>query len=255
MWKWIGWAGQLIGAALLVSFLSIWTTGYIVTSYVQTALADYGITLDEQPFAMSGVWGKLWGADGEKNAAQGETKDSTGSDADEQAVGTPEATESPDADAEAGKDEKSASASASPSPDTDAAAGSGAATPTPGSDAESVPSPEPGPEPSGSVTNGQAAGSPGETGEGGLQGDGAVPVWNGDEGASAVSGLTDEEKQQIYSVVVSKLTGDQLAQLTGLIRNGLTDEEVPQMEALLKPILSDEEYATMMEALKVPQAQ
>ncbi|MDG0795224.1 hypothetical protein OMP38_33650 [Cohnella ginsengisoli] len=253
MWKWIGWAGQLIGAALLVSFLSIWTTGYIVTSYVQTALADYGITLDEQPFAMSGVWGKLWGADGEKNAAQEEKKDSTGSDADEQAVGTPEAPKSPDAEAEAGKDEKGASAS--PSPDTHAAAGSGGTAATPASDAESVPSPEPGPEPSGSVTNGQAAGSQGDTGEDSLQGDGAVPVWNAENGSSAVSGLTDEEKQQIYSIVVSKLTSDQLAQLTGLIRNGLTDEEVPQVEALLKPILSDEEYATMMEALKVPQAQ
>ncbi|WP_217596521.1 hypothetical protein [Cohnella sp. GbtcB17] len=252
MWKWFGWAGQLIGAALLVSFLSIWTTGYIVTSYVQTALKDYGITLDEQPFAMSGVWGKLWGADGDKSAAQGETEAQAGGETDAQAVVTsPAPTETPEASEETARRDEDATAS----PVTGAAVGGDAATPTPGDNTESVPSPEPGPEPSGSVTNGQAAGATDGTGDGGSQGDGALPVWNGDEGASAVSGLTDEEKQQIYSVVVSKLSSDQLSQLTDLIRNGLTDEEMPRLEALLKPILSDEEYATMMEALKVPQAQ
>lgn len=251
MWKWIGWAGQLIGAALLVSFLSIWTTGYIVTSYVQTALADYGIELDEQPFAMSGVWGKLWGADAETNSAQGKTEAQSGGDGDHQAVGTSKPEDTPDPEAETGQNE--ADASNASTPDTDAASGGNAATPD--GNAGGVPSPEPGPEPSGSVTNGQAAASPGDTDGGSLEEDGTVPVWNGENGSSAVSGLTDEEKQQIYSVVVSKLTSDQLAQLTGLIRNGLTTEEVPQLEALLKPILSDKEYATMLEALKVPEAQ
>ncbi|MFC3801601.1 hypothetical protein [Cohnella sp. GCM10012308] len=253
MWKWIRWAGQLIGATLLVSFLSIWTTGYIVTSYVQTALADYGIALDEQPFAMSGVWGKLWGADGEKKAAQGEAESLEGDDGNREAAGTsePNATATPDAGAESSQGEPDASSMGTP--DTDAASGDDAATPD--ANAGSVPSPEPGPEPSGSVTNGEAAASPDTTDDDGLQGDGAVPVWNGENGSSAVSGLTDEEKQQIYSVVVSKLTSDQLSQLTGLIRNGLSAEEVPQLEALLKPILSDKEYATMLEALKVPEAQ
>jgi len=245
MWKWIGWAAQLVVAALLVSFLSIWTTGYIVTSYVQSALKEYGVTLDQQPFAMSGIWGKLWGADGAKAAAQ----EGTSSDGGEEASGgthaglTPEPKASPDADGAAG------SPGASATPDT-TESGEGAAAQSDGGDASGDPSPEPGPEPAGSVSQGEAAASPDASG-----GDEAVPAWNGGNDASAASSLTDEEKQQIYSVVVSKLSSEQLSELTGLIQNGLTEEELPKVEALLKPILSEEEYATMMEALKVPEAQ
>ncbi|CAI6063894.1 hypothetical protein [Cohnella sp. JJ-181] len=237
MWKWIGWAAQLVAMALLVSFLSIWTTGYIVTSYVQTALKGYGITLDEQPFAMSGVWGKMWGADGANTAADKESE----SAADEE-----------DADA---ADQPAASPEPTATPDTATGAGGEAPSPPSGGDAESAPSPEPAPAPTGSETEGQAAVSPDDTSGGIPSDDGSAPVWNGEEGAPGASGLTDEEKQQIYSVVVSKLSSEQLSQLTDLIRNGLTDVKVPQMESLLRPVLSDEEYATMMEALGVPSPQ
>lgn len=234
MWKWIGWAAQLVAAVLLVSFLSIWTTGYIVTSYVQSALKEYGVTLDQQPFAMSGVWGKLWGADGAKAAGQ---EGASAGEGEEHAGLTPEPKTSPDVDGAAGSPGATAT-------------GEGAAVPTSDGEASGDPSPEPGPEPAGSVSQGEAAAPPDAA-----TGDDAVPAWNGDEGATAVSGLTDEEKQQIYSVVVSKLSSEQLSELTGLIQNGLTQEELPKVEALLKPILSEEEYATMMEALKVPAAQ
>jgi len=57
------WFVQVIAAAILVSFLSIWTAGYIITSYVDAILKQYEIPLKIEPFAVSGVWGKLWGAD------------------------------------------------------------------------------------------------------------------------------------------------------------------------------------------------
>lgn len=231
MWKWIGWAARLVAAALLVSFLSIWTTGYIVTSYVQSALKEYGITLDEQPFAMSGVWGKMWGADGAKTAAKTEVKTGTAAD-----------------DEDNGRDQAAAA------PESEAATASGmggeeAASPEP-DEAAGAPTPAPGPAPSDAGQGEQAGASPEAT-----PGDGAVPVWSEEDVASAAAGLTDEEKQQIYSVVVSKLSSAQLGELTELIKGGLTQEELPKLESLLKPVLSDEEYATMMEALQVPAAQ
>lgn len=54
--------GKLAAATLLVSFLSIWTTGYVVNSYVETLLKQFHIPLEEQPFALSGLWGEMWGA-------------------------------------------------------------------------------------------------------------------------------------------------------------------------------------------------
>lgn len=57
------WLVQVVAAAILVSFLSIWTAGYIITSYADSILKQYEIPLQIEPLAVSGVWGKLWGAD------------------------------------------------------------------------------------------------------------------------------------------------------------------------------------------------
>ncbi|PLT47973.1 Ribonuclease E [Paenibacillus pasadenensis] len=63
MKKTAAWLGKLAAGALLVSVLSIWTTGYIVTSYVEVLLKQFHIPLQMQPLSMSGVWGTLWGAE------------------------------------------------------------------------------------------------------------------------------------------------------------------------------------------------
>lgn len=87
MWKIAGWLVKTIAAGLIVSFLSIWTTGYVVNSYVETLLKQYKIPLDVKPYAMSGVWGGLWGADPELkqdasgNAASPKTDESIGGQA------------------------------------------------------------------------------------------------------------------------------------------------------------------------------
>ncbi|OUM93692.1 MAG: hypothetical protein A9Z00_05565 [Thermobacillus sp. ZCTH02-B1] len=64
MWKMFDWLWKAAAAALLASFLAIWTTGYIVNSYVEALLEEYGIPLEKPPFALSGLWGRLWGVDG-----------------------------------------------------------------------------------------------------------------------------------------------------------------------------------------------
>ncbi|RXZ83839.1 hypothetical protein EBB07_05535 [Paenibacillaceae bacterium] len=63
MLKMVEWLGKIIAAGLIISFLSIWTTGYIVNSYVESLLKQYELPLEVQPFALSGLWGKMWGAD------------------------------------------------------------------------------------------------------------------------------------------------------------------------------------------------
>jgi hypothetical protein len=62
MFKWVSWAARILVTAVLLSFLSIWTTGYIVNSYMETLLKQMDLPLQTQPFALSGIWGKMWGA-------------------------------------------------------------------------------------------------------------------------------------------------------------------------------------------------
>ncbi|RJE83278.1 hypothetical protein D3P07_25270 [Paenibacillus sp. 1011MAR3C5] len=63
VWKSLAWIGKIVAAGLILSFLSIWTTGYIVTSYVESVLKQFELPVEVPPMAMSGVWGKLWGSD------------------------------------------------------------------------------------------------------------------------------------------------------------------------------------------------
>jgi len=63
VWKSLAWVGKIVAAGLILSFLSIWTTGYIVTSYVESVLKQFELPVEVPPMAMSGVWGKLWGSD------------------------------------------------------------------------------------------------------------------------------------------------------------------------------------------------
>ncbi len=53
---------KLAAAVILICIMSIWTTGYIVTHYLDTLLKQFNVPFDMKPVAVSGVWGSLWGA-------------------------------------------------------------------------------------------------------------------------------------------------------------------------------------------------
>jgi len=89
MLKALIWAGKAIATVLIVCMLSIWTTGYIITSYVESILKQYEIPIEIPPMAMSGVWGVLWGSE----------VDTLGKDK-EVVADTPQATEQPKTDEE-----------------------------------------------------------------------------------------------------------------------------------------------------------
>lgn len=63
MFKWVSWVIRMGATALLLSFLCIWTTGYIVNSYMESVIKQLDLPIEVQPIALSGVWGTLWGAD------------------------------------------------------------------------------------------------------------------------------------------------------------------------------------------------
>ncbi|MBJ6361660.1 hypothetical protein ACFOQM_10225 [Paenibacillus sp. GCM10012307] len=62
MWRIAGWVGKWAAAALLVSALSVWTTGFIINSHVQNLVKQYNLPIEVQPIALSGVWKSFWGS-------------------------------------------------------------------------------------------------------------------------------------------------------------------------------------------------
>jgi hypothetical protein len=243
MFKWVSWVIRMGATALLLSFLCIWTTGYIVNSYMESAVKQLGLPFDIQPIALSGVWGTLWGAD---KPAKKEI----------------EANRTPSQERSSGEQTKEESSSKDSVDDSDMdeidpSSGDGAKRESEASQAESQ-SPEPPPSPSeagGAWTDGGATTGGGDEGvpEQPVQGsdapqtdeapNGSIPVFQAE---SAWTQLSDEDRQSLYSLVVSKLNQEQLQQLSDALKDGLTAEELTSLQEMLKSALTEAEYAQIM---------
>lgn len=209
MGRWLGWAGKTVATALLLSFLSIWTTGYIVNSYMETLLKQLNVPLQMQPFALSGTWGKLWGASPisqdqeaarnveERSGSSSRVTDETGS--------------------KRSGDDMAASNGVDKAPDE---AGDGKA-----------PSGDSWREANGRDTDTFAA-------------DESIPTFGG----SAVPEMTAAQRQVLQSVM-AKLNGEQLTQLARYLEEGMTEVELAAVGELVAPSLTETEYIQLMELL------
>ncbi|WP_274654901.1 hypothetical protein [Paenibacillus humicola] len=278
MWKMTGWLAKAVAAGLIVSFLSIWTTGYIVNSYVETLLKQYNIPLETKPFALHGIWGDLWGADPQQKAkgtaasAQGSGGTSGGSRDDAGAgSGTADsgaaAGQSPDAGAGGtGSGEADGSSNQGPLavdafgdlPDgalTDIGGGSG-------TKANSGKTPDSGAAANNGTASGSGSADPangGETPDSGAAADsGSVSDEASNDGLAmstqdlnkAKSAMSDEDKQQLFDVMMSKLPPDAWQKISGWMEDGLTDDEMTQVQQLMAQYLDRDQYDKMMSILK-----
>lgn len=253
MWKMFSWVGRAIAVGLIASFLSIWTTGYIVNSYVETLLKQYNLPLEVQPFALSGVWGKLWGAD---PVDQGTS------------VARGDATEGGWSAGAGIGDEKSDLASVGKSNDDDSTAigesdGSGGTTDATGGAAEGSTGTKGAA--NGGETEEEPTGEPlaidafGQEEEGAITGSGsgtgpkaeAGGTGAGTEQISGASGqLSGAERDELFDLLATKLPQQAWQSISEYMENGLTDQEVTNIQQIVAQYLSEEQYKTFMSILK-----
>lgn len=221
MWKMTGWLAKTVAAGLIISFLSIWTTGYIVNSYVETILKQYNLPLEVQPFALSGVWGKMWGADPAQTV---EKKQPAGSDAVDLGDDQSGNGDTPPVAVDAfGKE-------ADP-PLTDIGIGSGTKA-------------------DGGLPIGtEKVDTPPEAGQ--------APSLDGTETAVTTDDLTgmkeqmsEADKEQLFGLLMSKLPQEAWQSISTFMENGLTDEELISVQQIMAQYMDKEEYGKMMEILK-----
>lgn len=241
------WLVKTVLTVLLISGLTIMTTGLIVSSYVQSLLSSFNITLEGQSFGfgsmMKGLFGWSGGGGEDKKTDQ------------EEAAKTPE---QPD-----GK---------SSTDDNDAAAGE-----TGGSDSgsgDSASGSQSGADSSGSGESPTESGVSGSTGEGAAEQekapDNAFPVMGqdlpGDAGTGSASTqaeeqsgtdslqkkreLTGSEKEQIFNMLITKLPPAELQKISGAMEDGLTEDESKAIEASISRYLNAEEYNALKPMLE-----
>lgn len=217
MFKKIGWLAKTIAAGLILSFLSVWTTGYIVTSYVDTILKQYNLPLEVPPMAMAGVWGKLWGSNPpmteEDPGVNGGTTSQTGSLSEETAGQASDEPDSVDAFGEIDNP-----------PLTDIGGGSGS----------------------------EAGGSPAEpdSDSGGGEIDGTETAVTTDEMTEVKEQMTDHDKEALFGLLMSKLPQESWQAISEYVEEGLTEQELTDIQQIMAQYLDKAEYEQMMDILK-----
>ncbi|EXX85356.1 hypothetical protein [Paenibacillus darwinianus] len=218
MWRMFGWLGRTVAAALIVSFLAIWTTGYIVNSYVETLLKQYNLPIETQPFALSGVWGKLWGAeDAAKPVGGAAAEAEAGTSTDRSQDGTNDIPGINDNEAQP------ANGNDGQSPD----AGDSAI--------ESAP------------VTGLGAGA-GPEAQGG-QDSGGETVLTPGQIAEKKEQLNGEDRSKLFALLVSRLPQEEWQTISVYVEDGLTGTELTNIQQIVAKYLNQAEYDEMMTIL------
>lgn len=223
--KWIGWLVKLVATVVAVSLLTMATTGYVVNSYVQSLLGSYNLPVTGHAPSLGNIMKGMLGL-GEGASTSGNP---SGSRSDQDAV-------------DANKQVNSLGRG-------DSAVNPGG--PTVADDLQQGGNSEPQTD----ETNGTAP-------------DGALPVMGGLEaGGDALAQdsqvvvtpddlvakkdeLPDQEKEEIFAILMSKLPQEDMQRLTNALEGGLTETEMINIEQILSKHLNKAEYAKVIEMLK-----
>ncbi|WP_193726610.1 hypothetical protein [Paenibacillus guangzhouensis] len=223
---------KLLGLVILVSSLTLVTTGLIVNSYIDSVLKKFNIQLEGKPFALSSLWGGSKPAKTESGVTTGKSGDAEKPSSAKTQDGAVPAfggvTEPPAANGGGSGDsaagEGNAPTGGTTSGDTGAAGTSGSSTGT-GTGSAAEP--------------GAATTTPKE--------DVVIPS---DAIAKAKDGLSTAEKEKVFTTLISKIPADELQTVLNAVEDGLTGSELTEVEQIIAKYVSTEEYDKLIELLK-----
>ncbi|WP_270166984.1 hypothetical protein [Paenibacillus sp. SYP-B4298] len=277
MMRIVWWIGKWALAALVVSMLSVWTTAYIVNSYVGSFIKQYNLPVEPPKLALSGVWGSLWGgpaASGKqpsetaeegagaasKEASGGSQSGSTGGQRSEAggADGADETVEDQASVGESAREAHSGAAGATNGESSNGTESTGDAAAQSAGEEEPPLSIEFGAG-SGTKANSGATAADGASssrgdgvpGVGEQELDGSDPlVLSADELVQTKGQISAEDKQKMFAIIAERLPQQAWQTISLYMEDGLTESELQDIQQIVAQHLNDEEYQSLMEILK-----
>lgn len=279
--KWTRWLLKMVLTVLLISGLTIMTTGLIVNNYVQSLLSSLNITLEGQSFGFGGMMKGLFGFHGGNGEDEKGDQEETAKTSDEQEEKTSSDTsdsgseERSGTDSSAGSDQDLGARSGKDSSEsTDPASSDILSGGTEGSDtsdgigggssgsssAESISNSGASEE---SVSAGSGASTPEESGVSGSGGTGegaaeqkeapdqAFPVMgqelSGDSGSGSASTRQEEQQSDTDGLVQKKreLTGSEKEQIFSMLIAKLPPAELQNISSAMEDGLTEDESKTI----------
>lgn len=250
-WKIALWIGRILATIIIACLLSIWTTSYVVTSYIQALLKQYDIPLEVEPVALGDMWGMI---SGNKPADQ------------ESLIGN--------ADTEAGAGAEQKAGEAKAAGNTDEAA-HGAAHSTAHlqqtDDSKTTDDDDPHSNPHSLETNTSVEGSTNNPEDGDKDKSkeehlddafsqpaqevlapiekGEQPMVTPDDIDASKDSLSAEDKERMFELMMNKLPPESWHMFSSYIEDGLTEQELLQVQQVMAQHLSKDEYEELMELL------
>ncbi|MBY0216825.1 MULTISPECIES: hypothetical protein [Paenibacillus] len=248
--KLLQWFAKIVLTVMLVSSLTLLTTGLIVQSYVKSLLASFNIEWEGQPLGLTSMFqGALGGKASEENKpGAGTTDQPTGAEEEqvpEDAIsvmgnGTSETSaDNGSGNTGSGSDKSDQKASAEGGESSNGDTGSKGADPNKA------------PEGAAGSGNGTAAGNgtAGTSGHSAGSGNDDIVV-SPDDITGTKDKLPLEEKEKIFSLLMAKLPQNEMQQISGAMEDGLTEQELRDIEQVISKYLTSEEYDNLMEVLQ-----
>ncbi|OXL86717.1 hypothetical protein BCV73_29305 [Paenibacillus sp. SSG-1] len=239
------WLLKTVLTVVLISGLTVLTTGAVVNMYVQSLLASFNIQLEGQP---TGIGGMMKGMLGLNNTKEKEP--------DKEAASTAHAADDSKSTVGSTNTAETGTGSTEGAGET---AGTGSQTGTNAGEAGS-----------GGSTAGMETGGNAD-GEGTDAPDDALPVMGQGLSESAMGGqsaadqqvvispdemiqkkdeLTATEKEQIFNILMKKLPQSEMQKISAAMEDGLTEQELSTIEDTISKYLTKEEYAALSKLLE-----
>lgn len=241
-WKIGLWVTRILGTVLLACMLSIWTTSYVVTSYVQALLQQYEIPLEVKPVALADVLGMLWGA--EQEAADTAIVETEADDSDSKLA---------DADAEnllKQQDQSQLSQSGSSQEGSDLTAETGASEQGQVLEGEGDQQAVAELDDSGVDANAETDDftQPSQEVLAPIE-SGSQPTITPDEIDASKENMAAEDKERMFELIMDKLPPQSWQVFSSYIEDGLTDQELLEIQQMMAQHLTKDEYSELMELL------
>lgn len=250
--KLLQWFAKVVLTVMLVSSLTLLTTGLIVQSYVKSLLASFNIEWEGQPLGLTSMFQSALGgkASEENKPGAGTTDQPTGAEEEQvpedaiSVMGNEKDQSETSADSGSGNTGNGAD-------QTDQTASTDEGESSNGDTGSIDTNPNKASEGTAGSGNGTAAGNgtAGTSGHSAGAGNDAIVV-SPDDITGTKDKLPLEEKEKIFSLLMAKLPQNEMQQISGAMEDGLTEQELRDIEQVISKYLTSEEYDNLMEVLQ-----
>ncbi|MCG7386366.1 hypothetical protein [Paenibacillus sp. ACRRY] len=250
--KLLQWFAKIVLTVMLVSSLTLLTTGLIVQSYVKSLLASFNIEWEGQPLGLTSMFqGALGGKASEENKPGAGTTDNPAGAEEEQVPEDAISVMGNGTDQSETSSNNGTGNAGSGSGETDQTGSAGGDESSNGETGSIDTNPNKATEGAAGNGNGTAAGNgtAGASGHSAGSGNDAIVV-SPDDITGTKDKLPLEEKEKIFSLLMAKLPQNEMQQISGAMEDGLTEQELRDIEQVISKYLTSEEYDNLMEVLQ-----